>query len=146
MPLPGIGDARCFRGAGAGRDAAYGLDSFGRGNGPDCRDLAYRQTVAELNSGQRDHQLVYRKRLRRPLEEYREANPPHVQAARKSKRPGRWVRYIVTRSGPEPVDNNPSPPDYEHYLDKQLAPAADALLRWKDTSVRKIVDAQMSLF
>jgi len=111
-----------------------------------------RQTAAELTSGKRDHQLVYRKRLRRSLEEYRGSAPPHVQAARKSSRPGRWVRYIITTRGPEPVDSDPSlqafhaPPDYQHYLDRQLAPAADTLLRWKGTSLKKILDAQLSLF
>jgi DNA polymerase-2 len=105
-----------------------------------------RETAEELRAGQRDHELAYRKRLRRRLEDYRKNVPPHVQAARKSKRPGRWVSYIVTRNGPEPTDNNPSPPDYEHYVDRQLAPAADALLQLKGTSVKKILDLQMSLF
>ena len=104
------------------------------------------RTVDELMSGERDHQLVYRKRLRRNLEDYKKNVPPHAQAARKSKRPGRWVCYVVTINGPEPLDNHPSRPDYEHYRDRQLAPVADPLLRLKGTSVKKIVDAQLSLF
>ena len=69
-----------------------------------------------------------------------------MQAARKSSNKDRWIRYVVTTSGPEPVDNNPSPLDHQHYLDRQLAPAADALLSVRGTSVAKILDAQMSLF
>jgi DNA polymerase-2 len=44
------------------------------------------------------------------------------------------------------LDNNPSPIDYYHYLERQLAPAGDALLQWVGTSVKKILDQQMTLF
>jgi DNA polymerase-2 len=107
----------------------------------------YIQEVAtDLKSGKLDGELVYRKRLRRALEDYKKNIPPHAQAARKSKNPGRWIRYVITTRGPEPLDNNPSPLDYEHYLERQLAPAADALLQLKGTSVKQILDAQLSLF
>jgi DNA polymerase-2 len=113
-------------------------------------DLPYedyiQQVAADLMAGLLDDELVYRKRVRRPLDDYKKNVPPHAQAARKSKNPGRWVRYVITTHGPEPLDNNPSPIDYHHYLDRQLAPAADALLQWKDTSVKQILDQQMRLF
>ncbi len=105
-----------------------------------------KQMAADLFAGRRDDALVYRKRVRRKLAEYVKNVPPHVQAARKSSRPERWVRYVVTVNGPEPMDNNPSRLDHQHYLDRQLAPAADALLSVKGTSVSRILDAQMSLF
>ncbi len=105
-----------------------------------------KETADDLISGKLDGELVYRKRLRRPLDEYKKNVPPHAQAARKSKRPGRWIRYVITHQGPEPLDNNSSAVDYQHYLDRQIAPAADALLHWKGTSVKKILDAQMTLF
>jgi DNA polymerase-2 len=56
------------------------------------------------------------------------------------------VRYVVTTRGPEPLENGPRSLDYQHYLDRQLAPAADALLRLKGTSVGEILDAQLRLF
>ena len=105
-----------------------------------------KQTADGVLTGKRDSDLVYRKRLRRKLKDYVKNVPPHAQAARKSKRSGRYVRYLITINGPEPLDNNPSPIDYQHYVDRQLAPAADALLQVKGTSVRKILDRQMSLF
>ncbi len=112
-----------------------------------------RATVSDLLSGKRDRDLVYRKRLRRRLEDYEKNVPPHVQAAlkRSKSRTDRWVRYVVTTRGPEPLEvepdqNAPRPLDYQHYLDRQLAPAADALLRLKGTSVSEIVDAQLRLF
>ncbi len=105
-----------------------------------------KQTADDLFSGKRDGDLVYRKRLRRKLEDYTKNVPPHARAAQKSKRSRRWVRYVITTNGPEPLDNNPSPLDYQRYLDRQLAPAADALLLVKGTSVSKILDKQLSLF
>jgi len=42
-----------------------------------------RATADALFSGRRDRDLVYRKRLRRRLEDYEKNVPPHVQAARK---------------------------------------------------------------
>jgi DNA polymerase-2 len=113
-----------------------------------------RETVADLMSGKRDRDLVYRKRLRRKIEDYEKNVPPHVQAALKRSRSAtsarafkeRWVRYVVTVRGPEPLENEVRALDYQHYLDRQLAPAADALLRLKGTSVGEIVNAQLRLF
>ncbi|HJS74264.1 MAG TPA: DNA polymerase II, partial [Vicinamibacteria bacterium] len=113
-----------------------------------------RQTVADLMAGRRDPDLVYRKRLRRKIEDYEKNVPPHVQAALKRSRSGkaitatrdRWVRYVVTLRGPEPFEREIQGLDYQHYLDRQLAPAGDALLRVKGTSVGEIVNAQLRLF
>ena len=60
-------------------------------------------TLHDLNAGRLDEELVYRKRLRRPLDDYVSNVPPHVQAARKLVRPSRWVRYVMTTNGPEPL-------------------------------------------
>lgn len=38
-----------------------------------------RETIASLMAGELDAQLVYRKRLRRPLADYQRNVPPHVQ-------------------------------------------------------------------
>ena len=105
-----------------------------------------RQIASALLDGEMDEQLVYRKRLRRRLTDYQRNVPPHVQAARKQAKPGHWVSYIITRNGPEPTDALHSQPDYEHYLEKQLAPAADGILHFLDTSFKNINDAQMQMF
>ncbi len=105
-----------------------------------------RQIATDLLNGALDDQLVYRKRLRRRLTDYQRNIPPHVQAARKQAKAGHWVNYIITRNGPEPTDALHSAPDYEHYLEKQLAPAADGILHFLDTSFRNINDAQMQMF
>ena len=105
-----------------------------------------KSTASALQAGEKDSELVYRKRLRRKLEDYQRNVPPHVQAARKQKTPGHWVNYIITRNGPEPLDCLESPPDYQHYMDKQLAPAADSILHFMDTSFATLTDAQMQMF
>ena len=105
-----------------------------------------RTTAEQLSNGELDGKLIYRKRLRRPLSDYQRNVPPHVQAARKLPRAGSWIRYVITRNGPEPVDALESAPDYQHYLDKQLAPAADGILHFMDTSFGTLTDAQMDMF
>ena len=102
---------------------------------------ALRQRIREL-----DDQLVYRKRLRRRLNEYRRNIPPHVQAARKARKVGRSVSYLITVNGPEPVDNRQSAIDYQHYLDRQLGPAADGILHFLGESFEGITAEQMNLF
>ncbi len=104
------------------------------------------ETVERLNKGELDQQLSYRKRLRKPLDTYTKNVPPHVQAARKSRHKDRWIRYFITVNGPEPADNITSAFDYDHYIERQLAPAADSLLNCLDTSFAKITSAQLSMF
>jgi len=106
-----------------------------------------RDTATALLNGERDNDIAYRKRLRRKVDEYQRNVPPHVQAARKMHtKPGGWVMYIITRNGPEPTENVTSQPDYQHYMDKQLAPAADGILQFMGTSFSAITDAQMQMF
>ena len=109
--------------------------------------------VAEVLSGQRDGQLVYRKRLRRRLDEYQRNVPPHVQAARRCGERGLavpsrgdWVEYVVTTAGPEPAAQPWSPLDYQHYVDRQLQPVADGILGFLGTSFEALVGRQIDLF
>ncbi len=105
-----------------------------------------RETLNDLLAGRLDRELVYRKRIRRPLEAYARNVPPHVQAARKLARPGRWVSYVITASGPEPVEGEIPRPDYQHYRERQLAPAADSILSFLHTSFEAITDRQLEIF
>ncbi len=105
-------------------------------------------TLDDLLAGKLDEELVYRKRLRRRVDDYTRNVPPHVQAARKLGGNVRWVRYVITPAGPEPVrDGEPPPkPDYQHYRERQLAPAADGILHFLDTSFAQITDQQLEMF
>ena len=93
-------------------------------------DSFIRTFVADLRTGRKDQELVLQKSLRKPLEAYTKTTPPHVKAARRSLDAlGRTVSYVVTRHGPEPVNATTAPPDYEHYIIKELRPIADSILR-----------------
>lgn len=117
-----------------------------------------RETIASLMAGELDAQLVYRKRLRRPLADYERNVPPHVRAARladeENQKRGRapqyqnrgTIKYLWTTSGPEPVDYQRSPLDYDHYLTKQLQPVADGILPFLDDDFATLMTGQLGLF
>jgi len=105
------------------------------------------QIARDLLAGRLDDELVYRKRLRKPLAEYTRNVPPQVQAARKLDGfQGSTVHYVITHHGPEPMRQRRSPIDYAHYLDHQLAPVADSILAFLGTSFHRITDPQLMLF
>jgi len=122
----------------------------------------YREFVADYAqatlAGDKDDLLVYRKRLRHRLDAYVANVPPQVRAARMADeyntrrgRPqqyqsGGWIRYVMTRNGPEPLEARHSPIDYGHYLTKQLQPIADAILQPLGESFAALTSAQQDLF
>ena len=117
-----------------------------------------RSLVEEVKSGDRDDELVLRRRLRRKLSEYTRNLPPHVRAARRTEEErakrglpsafgnGGWVEYVMTVNGPEPRNYLASPIDYDFYIERQLAPIADAILALEDTSLAELTDRQLGLF
>ncbi|MEM9257222.1 MAG: DNA polymerase II [Pseudomonadota bacterium] len=119
--------------------------------------LPYHQYIKEITErvlqGEEDARLVYRKRLRRRLVEYVRNVPPHVQAARLYEQRdipvpvrGDWIEYVMTTTGPEPASAFLAPLDYQHYVDRQLAPVADGVLGLLGESFRVLTDRQMMLF
>ena len=107
-----------------------------------------KSTLEQMLAGSLDEELIYRKRLRRRVQDYARNVPPHVQAARKIGGDVRWVRYVITAQGPEPVrEGEPLPrPDHAHYRERQLAPAADGILHFLDTSFAQITAQQIEMF
>jgi DNA polymerase II len=117
-----------------------------------------KDTVRAVLQGERDEQLVLRRRLRRKLVDYRKNVPPHVRAARLAEtirqerglprqyENGGWIEYLMTVNGPEPKAYLASPLDYRFYIDRQLGPVADAILAFRATSLAKILDRQLNLF
>jgi DNA polymerase-2 len=117
-----------------------------------------RDYVARTLRGEFDELLIYRKRLRRPLDEYERNVPPHVRAARMADefhlgqgrpaqyRNGGWIRYLITVNGPEPLETLRSAIDYEHYLTRQLEPVADAILPFVGDSFARLTSPQQALF
>ena len=117
-----------------------------------------RTTVAQLLAGELDDQLIYKKRLRRPLKEYERNVPPHVRAARladeqnrKLNRPlqyqnGGRIRYVIATAGPEPLEARSTPLDYDHYVTKQLQPVAEGILPFVEGDFATLITGQLGLF
>ena len=51
----------------------------------------------------------------------------------------------MTRKGPEPVGDESAPPDYDHYVEHQLKPVGDAILRFVGTDFDTLSGAQRQL-
>lgn len=114
--------------------------------GQDLAELC-RTTHDGLMRGDFDDELVFRKRIRRPLDSYQKNVPPHIQAARKHPgRPSRQIDYLFTRNGPEPQGHTTAPLDYERYAERQLAPIADAILLHEGLRYDELVGDQLDLF
>ncbi|WP_286978755.1 DNA polymerase II [Pseudomonas sp.] len=117
-----------------------------------------RDYVQRTLAGELDDLLVYRKRLRRPLNDYQRNVPPHVRAARTADeynaelgRPmqyqnGGWISYVISKNGPEPLEIRRAAIDYDHYLTRQLQPVADAILPFVDDDFSTLVGGQLGLF
>ncbi|WP_245391857.1 DNA polymerase II [Salinicola aestuarinus] len=117
-----------------------------------------RDLVRATLAGEYDDELIYRKRLRRKLDDYQRNVPPHVRAARLADahnrelgRPlqyqrGGWIRYVITLAGPEPLEVRRSPIDYQHYVTRQLEPVADGILPFVNDDFSRLVDRQLGLF
>jgi DNA polymerase-2 len=117
-----------------------------------------RDYVQRTQDGKFDDLLIYRKRVRRPLDEYQVNVPPPVRAARIADqynalhgRPlqyqrGGWISYVITVAGPEPLETRASAIDYDHYVSKQLQPVADAILPFVGDDFATLIGGQMGLF
>jgi DNA polymerase-2 len=117
-----------------------------------------RDYVSRTLSGELDDQLIYRKRLRRRLDEYQRNVPPHVRAARladeynqQQGRPlqyqnGGWISYVMTTAGPEPLETQHCAIDYDHYVERQLQPVADGILPFLQDDFAALITGQMGLF
>lgn len=126
------------------------------------RDLPWQallqETVRAVRAGERDRDLVYRRRIRQPLEAYTRNRPPHARAAamlnedRRRRglppvvRAGDSIAYLMTVNGPEPLELLRSPLDYQHYIDRQLLPVADTILPFVGESFERLVAPQQELF
>lgn len=95
-----------------------------------------KEFVDKLRAGELDELLVYKKALRKSLDEYTKTTPPHVKAARllDTEITNNLIEYVQTVDGPEPVGKIQHSLDYEHYIQKQLRPIADGILNFYGTN------------
>ena len=116
-----------------------------------------RDYIRRTLNGELDELLVYRKRLRRSLDDYTHNVPPHIRAARladeRNQQLGRplqyqnrgWINYVMTVAGPEPLEARRAVIDYDHYLTRQLQPIADAILPFVNDDFLGLVSPQLTL-
>ncbi len=106
-----------------------------------------REKVKRVTSGEFDDKLVYKKRLRKDVDDYTKNVPQHVKAARLLNDAGGTVYYVITKRGPIPIELKHDDVDYDHYIDKQLKPIADSVLALLGESFDTIVKSdQLSFF
>lgn len=105
--------------------------------------------IKKIESGKIDSKLIYRKSIRKNLNEYTKTTPPHVKAARQLESlESNIIEYVITIEGPEPIQKLKSKIDYEHYIKKQITPIADTVLHFFNTSTEEILKSskQKKLF
>jgi DNA polymerase-2 len=102
--------------------------------------LFIKDYIKKIKQGKLDAKLIYRKSIRKNLNEYTKTTPPHVKAARKlEKVESNLIEYYITEDGPEPIQNHKHKLDYDHYIEKQITPIADTILHFFNTSVSDIM-------
>lgn len=117
--------------------------------------------IHELTSGKRDQQLIYKKRIRKPLSTYIKNIPPQIQAAKlagelyakaNQNSPyenGGWIEYIITQQGPvaiECLDQAPFSINYDHYIEKQISPVVDSILYFLGERFSDLINPQQDIF
>jgi DNA polymerase-2 len=102
--------------------------------------------IDSVRSGEHDGELIYRKGLRKPLSSYTKSNPPHVVAARQLANPSGTIHYVMTVEGPQPVGHVNARLDYEHYIEKQIAPIVRTIGQVCDIDVESAVTGVSDLF
>jgi DNA polymerase-2 len=103
--------------------------------------------VMRVKKGEYDDKLVYKKRLRKDIDDYTKNIPQHVKAARLLGETSGTVYYVITKRGPVPIELKHNDIDYNHYIEKQLKPIADSVLGLLNTSFNSIIESeQLSFF
>lgn len=99
--------------------------------------------IKDLENGKFDEELIYKKKITKPLAEYTKMTPPHVKAAREVKNfNSRLVKYVMTLNGPKHISlfSKQDKLDYKHYIDKQLNGVSDDLLKEIGLNFKEIVE------
>ena len=108
-----------------------------------------KKIIEDIKKGKYDDKLVYKKHIRKELEEYTKNSPPHVKAARQLKSlESNKIEYVITENGPEPIQLLKHKIDYEHYINKQIKPIAETILVLFNKNFDEIIKGskQTSLF
>ena len=121
-------------------------------NNENCENFI-QLTINQLRNGKLDELLVYKKRIKRKLKDYIKTTPPHIKAARIANSQankqiyskGSNIEYVITTNGPRVKTQFLMQMDYQHYIDKQLLPIAEAILLNYSPNSLNYFSQQMSL-
>lgn len=101
--------------------------------------------VKEIREGKLDNKLIYKKQIRKELNEYTKISPQHVQAAKKlDKLESNIIEYYITDDGPEPIQKLKHKIDYDHYINKQIKPIADSILVFFDKKFDDMISGKQN--
>ncbi len=101
--------------------------------------------IDDIRKGKHDDLLIYRKGIRKDLGSYL-VKSQHLKAALKLEDfKGNIIEYVITEDGPEPIQNQKHKLDYEHYIDKQIKPIADAILVFFDVNLGELLEGSKQI-
>ncbi|GIU02386.1 DNA polymerase II [Shewanella sp. KT0246] len=112
------------------------------------------QQLQKLEEGELDEELIFRKRLKRNVEEYTAKSSPHVKAAirlcqitgnESAGRRGSMVEYRMTLNGAQPIEAKNEAIDYQYYVEKQIKPIAEPVLALLGEGFDSLSNNQMML-
>ncbi len=121
-------------------------------NGEPYKDYLIK-LIAQIRAGDHDEQLVFSKKIRRNLQDYKNT-PPHIKACiianiqlgKNHYKRGSKIDYVITVNGVQPLEMLTSPLDYDYYIDKQIKPIANDILPFLHTSFEQLTNSQQELF
>jgi DNA polymerase-2 len=108
-----------------------------------------KEYIQDLKKGKLDKKLIYKKSIRKELDEYTKTTPPHVKAARQLDIiEDNRIEYYITTAGPEPIQKIKHKIDYEHYIEKQIKPIAKTVLETLSLDFESLIQSskQETLF
>lgn len=110
-----------------------------------------KEFVKDLKAEKFNDLLIYTKRLSKDPKDYTKNIPQHVKAALLVNHTGPYrlkeVSYVITLDGAIPIQNEIGHIDYQHYIEKQIRPLADQVLRSMGKDFDSLnVGSQLSLF
>ncbi|BCE00685.1 DNA polymerase II [Marinicellulosiphila megalodicopiae] len=108
--------------------------------------------IIQLKNKELDSQLLFKKRLRKPLSEFTAMIPPHIQAILKlplteqaKYQRGSPIEYVMTLNGPEIFNYSKSPLNYDWYIEKQIQPICDDVLQFIGSNFEQTLSFQGQL-
>ncbi|NRA40160.1 MAG: DNA polymerase II [Planctomycetes bacterium] len=105
-----------------------------------------RTEVNSIYQGHKDKELVYRRALRKAVEDYTKTTPPHVKAARLLDNPSGLIEYVMTIQGPQPLEALSAAINYEHYVKKQIEPIVNAVASFCGIDTGRAINGEQRLF